>query len=140
MSIVETSTASDAADAFGKCNDGASAFRQEIDEDLSSRRCYRCLDIYLRMLHPSSFGTSRSTFSSATVITSVIAIVLCITIATSAGIVSTARNSRPWNIEILLNVSSSRFCTFDECIESKCNSDVAPFFCLVEDDVNVGGW
>jgi hypothetical protein len=67
-------------------------------------------------------------------------IIVVIIVKSSTVIATIANNSRSWNVYVFLYVSSSCFCTYSECIESKCHGDVAPYICLSHDGANLGGW
>jgi hypothetical protein len=87
---------------------------------------------------PRLLGWHRST---AIILISAIS-VTCL-LSTNLIIYAIAKNLKATNIRAFSNVSMTRFCSFEECVNSKCSPLVAPYICLQSDDTdraNVGGW
>jgi hypothetical protein len=87
---------------------------------------------------PRLLGWHRST---AIVLISAISVTSLL--ATNLTIYAIAKNHKATNIRAFSNVSMTRFCSFEECVNSKCSPLVAPYICLQSDDTdraNVGGW
>jgi hypothetical protein len=111
--------------------------QQQSDEQVKSRTGF----LENTLLSLSACGDSnRLSRSNALAIVALLTVLVTIVTTTSLGVVTIAKQSRSWNVQAILNVSTARFCDFDECINSKCNVGVAPYVCVLHDGPNFGGW
>jgi hypothetical protein len=137
MSVDEISEVRNVADVFPEYNNVATPVGRQ--EKQAAASCLRLsLEFYLDMLHPMPMETKISKRTNVFLFLVVFLVSLLTT--TSFVMLRIARKSRPSNVKTLLNVSSSRFCTHDECMDSQCNAHIAPFLCLVTEGSSIGGW